>query len=356
MGESTALVTGAGGEMGRLLVPALAGRGYQVIALDRSPMAPELTALCRATYQADILETERLAEVLRAHPPTFVFHLAAMLSASAEHDPDLAHRVNVEATLALFRLCRSAGPVRFLFPSSIAVYGLPDRATKDSQGALKEWQWTTPTAMYGCNKLYCELVGAYVAKSTSGVFDFRSIRFPGLISADTLPSGGTTDFAPEMIHSAARGEPYVCFVREDSRLPFMTMPDAIDAVLALAGAEASRLTTRVYNIKGFACSAGEIRDEVLRHFPRARITFESLPDKQRIVDSWPADVDDSRARRDWELTRRHGLAEAFGEYLVPALNRRYGATVARASDPAPRAGAPRDTDSIDPGGRESWPR
>jgi nucleoside-diphosphate-sugar epimerase len=125
-----------------------------------------------------------------------------------------------------------------------------------------------------------------------------------------------------MIHAAAAGRPYRCWVREDSRLPFMTMPDAVEALLRLAEADAAALTTRVYNIRGFSCTAGEIRDEVRRHFPAVQVEFDPLADKQAIVDSWPADIDDSRARRDWGLAPRHGLAEALADYLVPALVRR----------------------------------
>jgi threonine 3-dehydrogenase len=134
-----------------------------------------------------------------------------------------------------------------------------------------------------------------------------------------------------MIHAAAQERPYACFVSEESRLPFMTMPDAIEALLTLATAEPERLRRRVYNIKGFSCSAGEILEQVRRHFPAARVSFEPDPVKQRIVDSWPGDVDDSRARRDWGLTHRHGLGEAFDDYLIPALRRRYGVADRRRS-------------------------
>jgi nucleoside-diphosphate-sugar epimerase len=176
--------------------------------------------------------------------------------------------------------------------------------------------------MYGCNKLYCELIGAYLTHrdpGRGGGLDFRAIRFPGLISAESVPTGGTSDFGPEMIHAAARDEPYSCFVRSDSRLPFMTMPDAVEAFLTLAEADEAALTTRAYNIKGFSCSAEEIRRETLRHFPDAKIDFKPIPEKQAIIDSWPADVDDSRARRDWGFAPRHGFGEAFGDYLLPAL-------------------------------------
>ncbi len=326
MKRPIALVTGAGGEMGRLLIPALIGRDIDVVALDLGALPPELEAQCVAAARMNILDTAGVQQLMRSHQPAFVFHLAAVLSSHAERDPDLAHRVNVEATLSLFSLCRRAGSEspRFLYPSSIAVYGLPDATVKTEAGALKEWQWNTPTGIYGCNKLYCELVGTYLSQRDSAdAFDFRSIRFPGLISAESLPSGGTTDFAPEMIHAAARNEPYACFVTAETRLPFMTMPDAIEALVTLALADSADLARRVYNIRGFSCSAAEILEEVRRHFPEASVTFESVPQKQRAVDSWPADVDDSRARRDWGLKPQHGLAEAFGEYLVPALRERY---------------------------------
>jgi len=326
MGQPTALVTGAGGEMGRLLVPALKDLGFDVVALDLNPLPAETRSLCVETVEMDVRDRDGLKDLIGRHHPSRVLHLAAILSSHAERDPKLAHKVNVEATIAMFEMCRAAGPVRFLFPSSIAVYGLPDLTTKTAQGALKEWQWTSPTGMYGCNKVYCELVGAYESmrsREAGDGFDFRAIRFPGLISSETLPTGGTTDFAPEMIHAAAKDEPYACFVNKGTKLPFMTMPDAITALLKLAEADPEVLTRRVYNIRGFSCSAAEIREEVLRHFPDAQLTFDSIPEKQRIVDSWPEDVDDSRARRDWGLTYRHGFTEAFADYLTPALRKRY---------------------------------
>ena len=326
-----ALVTGAGGEMGRLLVPALVARGIDVVALDLHALPAEIEAQCIASAQMNVVDTVGVGQLIRSHQPAFVFHLAAMLSSHAERDPELAHKVNVEATLNLFTLCRQAAePVRFVFPSSIAVYGLPDAATKTEQGALKEWQWNTPTGIYGCNKLYCELVGAYLARRAQAKvgdgFDFRAIRFPGLISAETVPSGGTSDFAPQMIHAAARGASYACFVSAESRLPFMTMPDAIRALVTLAEADAACLSRRVYNIKGFSASAGEILERARQTFPDARVSFEPVPVKQRIVDSWPGDVDDSHARRDWGLTHEHDLGQAFDDYLVPTLRRRYAET------------------------------
>jgi len=246
------------------------------------------------------------------------------------------HEINVEGTLKLLDFAQAQGeshgrPVAFLYPSSIAAYGLPDIERKNGAGRVSEHEWNQPTTMYGCNKLYCEHLGRYyadnykqlAAETLSGKVDFRAIRFPGLISAVTVPSGGTSDYAPEMIHAAAQGQPYACFVRPDARIPFMTMPDAVDAMLTLASADAGDLSRSVYNITAFNPSAGEIAELVKRGFPDAEITFQPDLKRQAIIDSWPADVDDSAARRDWGLRPAYDLNRAFTDYLIPRISERY---------------------------------
>jgi nucleoside-diphosphate-sugar epimerase len=185
--------------------------------------------------------------------------------------------------------------------------------------------------MYGCNKLYCEHLGRYYARhykqlsaeTLGGRVDFRCLRFPGLISAVTVPAGGTSDYAPEMLHAAAEGVPYSCFVREDTRIPFMAMPDAVEAILRLATAPRDALRRVVYNVGAFNPSAREIRAQVDKAFPGARIEFVPDLKRQRIVDSWPEDVDDSAARGDWCYAPRYDLERAFSEYLAPTIRRRY---------------------------------
>ena len=338
MEPRTALVTGAGGEMGHLLLPALRRAGYEIVALDLHALDPAVAGSCREAVTANITDRKLVERLFDDHKFGAVFHLAALLSSKAERDPDLAHEINVSATLHLFRCGRHRArlarqDVLFFFPSSIAVYGLPDAAAKASAGAVREDEWNRPAGIYGCNKLYAEMIGSYfaarAAKDQTPGLDFRAIRFPGLISAETLPSGGTSDYAPEMIHAAASGRPYSCFVAPETRMPFMTMPDAVDAILRLAEAPASSLATRVYNIGAFAPAASEIREATLAHFPDAKITFEPVAWRQAIVDTWPESVDDVRARADWGHAPRHGLKEALAEYLVPALVKRYGGKVAR---------------------------
>lgn len=331
------LVTGASGEMGHGLIERLSERGgLDILALDIRELPPEIKARCAHTITGDILDQFLLGRLVSEFEIHAVFHLAALLSTRSEFTPETAHQVNVGGTLNLLKLAieqsRWHGQrVKFMFPSTIAIYGIPDVATKNAAGRVREDQFLTPSTMYGCNKLYCESLGRYysrhyrqlaVEKERAGV-DFRSIRFPGLISAFTVPSGGTSDYAPEMIHAAAQGQPYGCFVREDTRIPFMAMPDGIDALLALMDAPAEALTRVVYNCSAFNPSAGEIAVLTREAFPDAKIEFQPDLKRQGIVDSWPADVDDSAARRDWGFRPAHDLELTFHEYLLPNIRRRY---------------------------------
>lgn len=337
------LITGARGEMGTGLIRALSERGgSDLLALDLHPLESDLARRCRSTLVGDVLDSRLLERLQTEYEIDTIFHLAAVLSTRSEFSPRIAHDVNVGGTLNLLELAVEQSrwhgrAVRFLFPSSIAVYGLPSLSAKEASGRVKELDWNTPTTMYGCNKLYCEQLGRYYAQHfrqlalddrPKGV-DFRAIRFPGLISAETIPSGGTSDFAPEMIHAAAQGaadgqpgRPYACFVRESTRIPFVAMPDAIEAFLKLADAPRDALRSHVYNIGSFAPSAAEIASRVREAFPQAEIQFVVDERRQAIVDSWPADVDDDEARNDWGLAPKLDLDSVFEEYLLPRIRSR----------------------------------
>jgi nucleoside-diphosphate-sugar epimerase len=186
--------------------------------------------------------------------------------------------------------------------------------------------------MYGCNKLYCEKLGLYYSRYNGQrhldpqppvMCDFRAIRFPGLVSAFTLPSGGTSDYGPDMLHAAAQGLPYACFVRPDTRISFMAMPDAIKALLMLADAPRRNLSHVVYNIASFSLTAQEFRQRALQAFPSAQISFQPNPRRQGIVDSWPEDVDDALARLDWGWQPDYDVDKFFDDYFVPAIRKRY---------------------------------
>jgi nucleoside-diphosphate-sugar epimerase len=337
MRRSVVLITGAGGEIGHGLIDRLAEDGSRrIITLDVQPLEAGIKTKVHREYTGSILDTPTLERMLAEFEVDLVFHLAALLSTRSEFTPVTAHHVNVEGTLNLLEFAQREGeshgrPVVFVYPSSIAAYGLPDLETKHLAGRVKEDEWAHPRTMYGCNKLYCEQIGHYYARFykqlsadlVSGRVDFRCVRFPGLISAITVPSGGTSDFAPEMIHAAAKGDPYACFVRPDTRIPFMAMPDGVEALLQLAAAPPASLTRTAYNVGAFNPSAEEVREVVLRAFPHAEISWRTDVKRQAIVDSWPEDVDDTAARQDWGFHPRFDFARAFEEYLIPTIGRRY---------------------------------
>ena len=334
MNEKSVLVTGACGEIGQALVQSLTKRGFRIVTADLVPLPETIKSLSAEHMQGDLVNR---IKIFYDYDFDIIFHLAASLSSKAEVATEEAHRINVEGTMQLLLLAaykseKLKKPVKFLFPSSIAAYGFPDRAAKHAAGNVKEDEWNTPHTMYGCNKLYCEKLGVYYSRfcgqrhldpNPPTMLDFRAIRFPGLVSAFTVPSGGTSDYGPEMLHSAAAGKPYACFVDADTRISFMAMPDAIKSLLMLMDAPRKCLTSQVYNIAAFSLTAGEFRQRALAAFSGAQITFEPNPRRQGIVDSWPEDVDDSLARKDWGWKPDYDVDKFFNEYFLPEIKKRY---------------------------------
>jgi threonine 3-dehydrogenase len=337
MRREVVLISGASGEVGHDLITHLSQRGgVDIVGLDIKPLDEDLRRRCHEFIQGDILDKTVLGRIVLRNEIQTIYHLATILSTSAEYNPQGAHRVNVDGTLRLLNLAieqaRWQGrSVKFIYPSSIAAYGLPDLETKESTGKVVESEHCQPFTMYGCNKLYCEHLGRYYAEHYQQLaadhephnVDFRCIRFPGLISAETIPAGGTSDFGPEMVHHAAQGKAYPCFVREDTRLPFMVMPDAIKALISLEKAVREKLSQHVYNVTSFSISAGQFLQRVKKAFPQAQVTFEPDPARQKIVDSWPADVDDSAAQKDWGWMPDYDIDQAFNVYLIPTIREKY---------------------------------
>ncbi len=335
-GDKTVLITGACGEIGQALVQELSRRGgYQLVTADLVALPGSIADLVAEHIQGDLVY-----KIKNFYDYDFnvIFHLAASLSSKAEIATEEAHRINVEGTmqllmLAAYRSEKYRKPVKFLFPSSIAAYGM-SLQEKQSVGRVKEDEFNAPHTMYGCNKLYCEKLGMYYSRfygqhhldpDPPVMLDFRAVRFPGLISAFTLPSGGTSDYGPEMLHAAAQARSYSCFVREDTRIPFMAMPDAIKSLLMLTDVPREKLSHVVYNVAAFSLSAGEFRDRALRAFPGAQIDFRPVARRQGIVDSWPQDVDDSLARSDWDWKPDYSADEFFDDYFLPQIRKRYAA-------------------------------
>lgn len=330
------LITGAGGEIGHGLIEHLIYAGeVEIVTLDLNGLPAETAAHTRASITGDVLDRELVSRLFSEHAIEGVIHLAAMLSSSGERNPERAFDVNVNGTMVLLAEARRAAErierdVTFIFPSTIAVYGLPSREEKESAGAVSEDDYLRPVTMYGVNKLACEHLGRYYTDHYGALvenlspfgIDFRGLRFPGLISSQTVPSGGTSDYVPEMLHAVANGRPYACFARPDTRIPFMTMPDAIRSILELYKAPASNLSRRVYNVGAFAPTADEVASLLRESYPDAEVTYNVDQRRQRFLDTWPADVDDSAARQDWGYRPEHTLRPAFEDYLLPALGRK----------------------------------
>jgi len=336
MTDKQVLVTGACGEIGQALVQELAKRGgYRIVTADFMPLPDSIKGLAAEHVQGDLVYK---IKTFYDYDFDIIFHLAASLSSKAEIATEEAHRINVEGTmqllmLAAYRSEKYGKAVKFIFPSSIAAYGMPNLETKRAAGVVKEEDWNTPHTMYGCNKLYCEKLGMYYGQHYGQkhldekppvMLDFRAIRFPGLISAFTLPSGGTSDYGPEMLHAAAQGKDYACFVRPDTKISFMAMPDAIKSMLMLMDAPRESLTSSVYNVAAFAITADEFRERAVNAFANANITYDPNPRRQGIVDSWPEDVDDARARSDWKWLPDYDVDRFFEEYFLPEIRKRYG--------------------------------
>ena len=337
MRKPVILITGANGEMGHGLIKTLsANKQANILALDLETLSDSHSNRVFESIQGDILDQKMLDMINTEYEISSIYHLAALLSTRAEFSPMIAHDVNVNGTLNLLSLAlqqaKSQGEtVKFFFPSSIAVYGMDSLEEKKSAGAILETEYLNPKTMYGCNKLYCEQLGAYFSQNfqqlsaafSPDLLDFRSIRFPGLISAVTMPTGGTSDFIPEIIHNAVMKKPYDCFVDADTRMPFMSMPDAITAILKLMECPEENLNRKVYHITAFAPTAGEFKEKTLEFFPRAEIGYKMNESRQKIVNTWPENVDDNAAKNDWNWEPDYDFESAFSDYLVPGLTEFY---------------------------------
>jgi threonine 3-dehydrogenase len=337
MRKPVILITGANGEMGHGLIHSLFEKTEtDILALDLEPLSKNIKHHVLDGVQGDILDVKLLEMLNTEYEIKAIYHLAALLSTRAEFSPMIAHDVNVNGTLNLLKLAmeqaQSQGEkVKFFFPSSIAVYGINSLDEKNNAGAILETEFLSPQTMYGCNKLYCEQLGTYFsnhyqqlsATYSPGLLDFRSIRFPGLISAITMPTGGTSDFIPEMLHNAVQGKPYNSFVDSETAIPFMTMPDAIRAILELMATPQKNLIRNVYHISAFAPTAGEFKTVIGTYFKNANLGFDVNEKRQKIVNSWPKEVDDSSAKNDWNWKPEHNLESALENYLVPGVKEFY---------------------------------
>ncbi len=311
------LVTGAGGQIGSELTPILRKRHgtNDVFATDirRPNTAP---ALAEGPFEmVDVRDRERIRSLIADLRIDTIYHMAAILSATGEANPKLAWDVNVGGWANVLEAAREFSVGRVFCPSSIAVFG-PD-TPRDPAPQLTVLR---PTTMYGLSKVTGELVGDYYVHRYG--LDIRGLRYPGIISSETPPGGGTTDYAVDMFYQGLQAGRYTCFVRPDTVLPMMYMPDCIKATLALMDADFGRLSHHCdYNVAGMSFSAEELAAEIRRHIPT--FVCEYAPDfRQAIADSWPLSLDDRLARRDWDWQPAYDL-ETMTADMVRRLKLRF---------------------------------
>jgi nucleoside-diphosphate-sugar epimerase len=313
------LVTGATGQIGSELVPALRSRhGNEnvVVGVHRRPPAGEL--LDGPHENVDVTDRNSLDTVVEYYDVDTIYHMAAILSAAGEKNPWLAWDVNMNGTYNVLEAARERDMVRLFVPSSIAAFG-PETPREDTpqETVLK------PRTMYGLTKVAGELLCNYYFERFG--LDVRGVRYPGIISYKTPPGGGTTDYAVEIFYEALKHRMYTCFLREDSTLPMMYMPDCIKATLDLMDADLSGLMHHAdFNLAAISFSPRELADEIKKHIPEFSISYE--PDsRQAIADSWPKTIDDSAAREEWNWEPDYDLA-SMTEDMLKNLRIRYDAS------------------------------
>lgn len=309
------IVTGASGQIGTELVPALRERygADAVLATDvRAPSPAEREA--GPFEELDCLDVRAVAAAVRRHSADTIFHLAAMLSATAERSPQRAYSVNMGTLLNVLEVARETGSAVFT-PSSIGAFGPGTPRDPTPQDTIQR-----PTTMYGVTKVAGELLCDYY-HSRYGV-DTRGARFPGLISYVAPPGGGTTDYAVDIFHHALERGRYACFLGADTRLDMMYMPDAIRAAVELMEADASRLRHRnAFNVTAMQFTPAELAESIRRHLPEFEIEYEVDPVRQGIADSWPQRLDDTAAREEWGWAPRWDMERMVADMLAQVRTR-----------------------------------
>ena len=310
MKKEKILVIGASGQIGVELTLALRKiyGGANVVASDLRE-ENELLKGSGPYVSLDVMNKEMLHVQIIRQNITQVYLLAAILSATGEKNPPLAWHLNMQSLLNVLDIAKEEKLTKVYWPSSIAVFGPTSPKDECPQYTIIE-----PTTVYGISKYAGEFWCNYFYQRY-GV-DVRSLRYPGLISYKSSPGGGTTDYAVEIFHAAKEKQKYTSFLREDTHLPMMYMPDAIRATIELMEAPAEKIKVRTsYNLSGMSFSPTEIGDEIRKHIPGFQLDFK--PDyRQQIADSWPKSIDDSKASEDWGWKPEFDLAKMTADMLM----------------------------------------
>ena len=309
------LVIGAVGQIGSDLVPALRkkyGKNNVIATGRRSQPSKKLRESGPFIY-LDALDIDALKKVVFENQIDVIYHFASVLSATGEKMPQTSWDLNINSLINVLEVGRRYGVKRIIWPSSIAAFGPTTPRENTPNDTILQ-----PTTMYGVTKVAGELLLEYYYKKYG--LDTRAMRLPGIISSETLPGGGTTDYAVAIYYEAIKQKKYTCFVEERTVLPMMYMPDCIKCMIDLMEADPSTLERHVYNVTGMSFSAGELAAEIKKHIPEFEVKYE--PDfRQEIADSWPMSIDDSLARKEWNWQPSYDL-ESMTKDMLEVLGKR----------------------------------
>jgi nucleoside-diphosphate-sugar epimerase len=305
-------VIGANGQIGSVLVEYLReiyGMD-QVIASDIRQ--PEFST--GRFEKLDATDANALALIVTKYKVTQIYHLAAILSAKGEQEPLKTWHINMQTYFNVLEVARENGVTKIFYPSSIAVFGdqVEDKA--------EQWSYLDPATVYGISKTAGENWSNYYFKRYG--MDIRSLRYPGIVGYQSMPGGGTTDYAVDIYHKAVKGEVFECFLSEDTKLPMIYISDAMDATVRLMEAPKEKVTVRTgYNLAGMSFSPKEIAASIQKIIPDFKIIYK--PDfRQEIADSWPKEIDDSAARKDWGWRPAYSL-DKMTEEMIAELRKKY---------------------------------
>jgi nucleoside-diphosphate-sugar epimerase len=304
------LVTGGGGQLGSVLIPALRKKwgANNVIASDLRP----LDASFGLSAALDVLDQKGLENLIEEHQINEIYHLAAILSAKGEQNPTFTWKINMDGLLNILETSRKMNIQKVFYPSTIAVFGSTTPKVDTPQNTI-----LIPETIYGISKAAGENWCNYYYDKYD--LDVRSVRYPGLIGYESLPGGGTTDYAVDIFHEAIKNQHYSCFLKKDTRLPMMYMSDAVRATIELMSAPKESIKSRTsYNLQGMSFSPEEIHAEIKKHIPALTIVYE--PDfREKIARTWVETLDDSAARNDWGWKTAYDLSAMVGDMLKHLL-------------------------------------
>jgi len=303
------LVIGSSGQLGSELTIELSNiyGEANIIAADlHKPQNDEVHPIFE---NLDVIDKKQLADIVKKHKITQVYHLAAILSATGEKHPGLAWRVNIDGLMNVIDVSRHLNVKKIYWPSSIAVFGPNTPKENTPQHTI-----TNPNTVYGISKLTGERLVEYYYYHFG--LDVRSLRYPGLIGYKALPGGGTTDYAVDIFYKAIKGEKFTCFLKDDTSLPMMYMSDAVKATMEIMESDSGRISVRSsYNVAAISFSPSDIYNAVKMTYPKLKIEYK--PDfRQEIADSWPKSIDDSQARKDWGWNHDFDLQKMTDDMIL----------------------------------------